>query len=618
MRARGAPGASRGSYGGLGSGAAGGLPVPSENPARVRAFERYAGGSRRGPTESRSNPQVPLGAVERGVREALANAEARGAPWGALLLAVHYGATFAVQVGAQDAVGRLGLLRSSLSAAACIALWLLWWRGRTVWRPGLALAVLTAVVLANSIARIAVDPQPWLGTRLAILFLGASLIAVSRRGLIAVVAAGLAVWGVALSEAPFEVDWAYESVFLVFAGGLAVLAHQLRVLMVRELVISHEAHVRSEAHLRRAQKLAGLVSFEWDLERGTLSWFDEGHRLGRNDRGGGSLEAFVGEVVHPEDRELVRDLIDFCSRAESAFQREVRLLGPGGSVHWIEAHGVSTRDASGRPMVLGALLDRTEQREAQAREADLLRELARRQDVSLLGEVTAMLAQELRQPLGAIVSHASDGLRSPGTAASEETERTLRAIRDEAERASDIVLRMADGSPREPSKREPVEVCEVATHVARLVDLEARQRGVKVRVQREVAPAWALADATQLAQVLSNLLRNGLDSVEEQSAPTGELVVTIAAGAPGWLEVSVHDSGKGIASDRVDAIFAPFYSTKPSGTGLGLAVSRRLVESFGGRLWVEPSEVGATLRFSLPRSAEGAPVQRRNPLPQPF
>ena len=84
----------------------------------------------------------------------------------------------------------------------------------------------------------------------------------------------------------------------------------------------------------------------------------------------------------------------------------------------------------------------------------------------------------------------------------------------------------------------------------------------------------------------------------------GELVVTIGAGAPGWLEVSEHDSGKGIASDRADAIFAPFFSTKPSGTGLGLAVSRRLVEAFGGRLWVEPSEVGATLRFSLPRGAD--------------
>jgi signal transduction histidine kinase len=140
--------------------------------------------------------------------------------------------------------------------------------------------------------------------------------------------------------------------------------------------------------------------------------------------------------------------------------------------------------------------------------------------------------------------------------------------------------------------------------VARLVDLEARQRGVKIRVRREVAPAWAFADAIQLAQVLSNLLRNGIEAIEEQGEPTGELAVSIGAGAPGWLEVSVQDSGKGIAPDRVDAIFAPFFSTKPGGTGLGLAVSRRLVESFGGRLWVEPSLAGATLRFSLPRSPD--------------
>jgi len=111
-------------------------------------------------------------------------------------------------------------------------------------------------------------------------------------------------------------------------------------------------------------------------------------------------------------------------------------------------------------------------------------------------------------------------------------------------------------------------------------------------------------DRFQLAQVLSNLLRNGIEAIEEQGEPTGELAVSIGAGAPGWLEVSVQDSGKGIAPDRVDAIFAPFFSTKPGGTGLGLAVSRRLVESFGGRLWVEPSLAGATLRFSLPRSPD--------------
>jgi signal transduction histidine kinase len=558
------------------------------------------------PTQAGANPQAPLGAVERGVRETLANAEATGAPWAALLLAVHYGATFALQLAEQDVVGRLGLLRSSLSAAACGALWLFWWRRRTVWWPGFALAVLTAIVLANSMARIAVDPQPWLGTRLAILFLGGSLITVSRRGLIAVIAAGLAVWCVALGAAPQKVDWAYESIFLVFAAGLAVLAHHLRVRMVREVVTSHQAHVRSDAHLRRAQKLAGLVSFEWDLESDALTWFDEGRRFGRSERGGGSLATFVDEAVHPEDRELARELIDFCSRAESAFQREVRLLGPDGSVRWVEAHGVSTRDAAGRAVVVGVLLDRTEQREAQAREADLLRALARRQGVALLGEVTAVLAQELRQPLAAIESHASGGLQRLEADSSSETGAALRAIRDDAARAADIVRRTADGLPRESARCEPVEIGEVATHVARLVDLEARQRGVKLRVLRELSPAWALVDATQLAQVLSNLLRNGLEAIEEQSAP-GELAVTIGAGAPGWLEISVHDSGKGIPPDRLEAIFAPFYSTKPGGTGLGLAVSRRMVESFGGRLWVEPTEAGATLRFSLPCSADPHP-----------
>ena len=223
----------------------------------------------------------------------------------------------------------------------------------------------------------------------------------------------------------------------------------------------------------------------------------------------------------------------------------MRLLGADGAVRWIEAQGISMRNATGRPVVVGVLLDRTEQRQTQAREASLLSELARRERASLFGELTSVLAEALRRPLAEIASHSAWGLASLGEGS--ESEESLRAIGAEAARAIDIVDNVIDAAPPEPVRREPVDVLEVATRVARLVDLEARVRGVKVRVQREVEAAWTIGNPDQRpAQVLSNLLRNGLEAIAEHGAATGELTLSIAAGAPGWLGVSVHDSGKGV------------------------------------------------------------------------
>jgi two-component system sensor kinase FixL len=154
----------------------------------------------------------------------------------------------------------------------------------------------------------------------------------------------------------------------------------------------------------------------------------------------------------------------------------------------------------------------------------------------------------------------------------------------------------------------PVELVGVAERVARLLDPEARDLGVSVLVRSAEGKAHAHANATQVAQVLGNLIRNALEAILEAGGSGGEIDVSIAPGEPGFLLVSVHDTGKGISADRVEAIFAPFYSTKRAGTGLGLAVSRRIVESFGGRLWLESGEAGATFCLTLPRAEVAALV----------
>jgi two-component system sensor kinase FixL len=147
-----------------------------------------------------------------------------------------------------------------------------------------------------------------------------------------------------------------------------------------------------------------------------------------------------------------------------------------------------------------------------------------------------------------------------------------------------------------------VNLAQVAERVARLLDFEVRELGVKVQVRCEGGAAWALANATQVAQILSNLLRNSLEAIAESQRGSGEVRFEIDGYEPGWVAVRVSDDGKGISPDQIEAVFAPFYTTKRDGTGLGLAVCRRLVESYGGRIWLEPAAEGASFRFTLPHA----------------
>jgi PAS domain S-box-containing protein len=442
--------------------------------------------------------------VEPGVRDALAAGERHGAPWAALLLAAFFGLTAFLE-------RESGALALALGpGAACLGLWVVWSRG-PVWPSGLQLFALAGVMFGSTLFRIFVDQSAWSGARLSVALVGASLIAPNPVALAAVVGAGLGVWGIGLTlAAPTGIAWAQSSAGLAFGAVLALLAIHLRVRMARDLLAWRERVEHSEAHLRRAQKLAGLGSAEWDLEQGTIRWSDEVGRIFGLGKGTPqpTLERFVDEMVHPDDRRGIHELMEFCRSSEGAFQREFRVVGDDGAVRWIEGHGVSLRDAEGGRRVVATLLDRTPQRQTQQRERELLRALTRRGGVSLIGEMAAVLAHELRHPLAAIANFANGGLRRLDSGATGEVGEALRAIEQEAERASDTIRSVTQVLQRAPVPAKPVNLAQVAERVARLLDFEVRELGVKVQVRCEGGAAWALANATQVAQILSNLLRN--------------------------------------------------------------------------------------------------------------
>ncbi len=228
-----------------------------------------------------------------------------------------------------------------------------------------------------------------------------------------------------------------------------------------------------------------------------------------------------------------------------------------------------------------------------------------------LGELAAALAHELRQPLAAIVNYArgcSRRLDAPPPIDVPALQEAQDEICQQAERASEILGALWSFARKGEPKREWVDLDHVVRDVLRLVEAEMHEHDVLVRWQADAAGTWVHADAIQVTQVLVNLVRNGIEAVAE--SPGGERALSIEtriAGA-GSVEVAVRDTGAGLAADLREQLFEPFTTTKPHGLGLGLSISRRIVEAQGGTIGVEPNQGGGSVfRFTLP-GRQGGPA----------
>ena len=221
--------------------------------------------------------------------------------------------------------------------------------------------------------------------------------------------------------------------------------------------------------------------------------------------------------------------------------------------------------------------------------------------VSALGEMAAQLAHELTQPLGAIANYAAGCRRRLEVSGevSPEVIEVVERISHEALRAGGIIRRMREFLQKSEPQRGAVDVNALVREVAALLDGEARERGVAVDLLLHDALPSVQADGVEIEQVLINLARNGLEAMQgETRAPT--LAIETRYSDPDTVEVLVRDSGPGLPDGGGAAIFEPFYTTKPRGLGMGLAISRTIVELHGGTLAASSGPAGATFRFTLP------------------
>jgi len=367
---------------------------------------------------------------------------------------------------------------------------------------------------------------------------------------------------------------------------------------------AEEALRRSEMYLAEAQRLSHTGSFGWDVVTGEIHWSEETYRIFECDPTTKPSVETVLDRTHPDDRIYVRQVIDRASTERSGFNAEHRLLVPNGAVKYVHvvAHRAAGEDPE-RAFLIGALTDITERKRAeQERERlrELEQELARINRVSMMGELAASLAHEIKQPIAAVMIHAQAGRqwirREPPEL--ERARQALAEIINEANRSASIVDRNRSLYSRGTPQREPIDLNEVIREMVVMLRDTASRHGISIRSEFDPGLPTTTADRVQLQQVLVNLMLNGIEAMPEGS---GELSVASRRTEDGQLLISVSDSGIGFSGENLEHIFAAFFTTKPQGTGMGLSISRRIIESHGGRLWASANTGrGATFQFTLP------------------
>jgi signal transduction histidine kinase len=360
---------------------------------------------------------------------------------------------------------------------------------------------------------------------------------------------------------------------------------------------------RSEAFLAEAQRLSLTGSFYWRVPTDEITWSEQLYRIFGFDRGALVTPELIGSRVHPEDIPLLHDTIERARGAGTDFECEYRLLMPDDSVKCLHMVAHGTRDEDGRLEYTGAVQDVTARRLSEQALGKARSELAHVARATALSALTASIAHEVNQPLSGIITNASTCLRMlaadpPDVAGARETAR--RTIRD-GNRASDVIARVrALFSKKEPAI-EAVDLNEVTREVMTLSlsDLQ-RNRVVLQSELTEDLPAIT-GDRIQLQQVILNLLRNASDAMADVHDRPRQLLVRTEREDGGRVRVSVRDAGIGVDPHNVDKLLDAFYTTKTDGMGIGLSISRSIIEKHHGRLWAEANDgPGATFSFSVP------------------
>jgi PAS domain S-box-containing protein len=362
---------------------------------------------------------------------------------------------------------------------------------------------------------------------------------------------------------------------------------------------------RSESHLAEAQRLTHTGSWIWRVpDRKALLLSEEWYRIyGFDPAQGAPVWEKRLERVHPEDRLKWKDTIERAIAEKTDYDLEFRILLLNGKVKWIHTVGHPVlSDAGVLEQFVGSSTDITERKSAE-QEREKLRQLeadlAHINRVSTLGEMAASLAHEIKQPIAAAITSANSCIEWLAHVPPNLDRARAAAARIDkyGNRAAEIIDRIRSFYKKSPSKRELVNVNGIVQEMLTLLNGEATRHSVAMRTELAAELPEVVVDRVQLQQVFMNLMLNAIEAMKDSG---GDLRVKSQL-QDGQLQFSVSDTGVGLPAEKMDQIFSAFFTTKPQGSGMGLAISRSIVESHGGRLWATANDGrGATFHFTLP------------------
>jgi PAS domain S-box-containing protein len=369
---------------------------------------------------------------------------------------------------------------------------------------------------------------------------------------------------------------------------------------------------RSEAFLADGQRLSRTGTFAWRPDAMKSVWSEELYRIHEIEPGT-PIPTDIAQIgVHPDDIPLVNETAARGAETGSDYEHTHRIVMPDGRIKFLHVMARATRDLEGRLEYIGAVQDVTQRLLSEEALTKSRSEIAHIARVMSLGVLTASIAHEINQPLTGIITNAETCLQMlddnpPDIEGARET--ALRSIRD-GNRASDVIARLRSLFKRKEFVAEIIDLNEATREVIALSSSELRRNRVALQLDFADYLPPVNGDRVQLQQVIINLLRNAMDAMREIEDRPRQLLIQTERDGGENVRLIVKDTGVGFIPDEADRLFESFYSTKNDGMGIGLAISRSIIEAHHGRIWATLNHgPGSTFLFSLPCGSSKARVR---------
>ncbi len=381
---------------------------------------------------------------------------------------------------------------------------------------------------------------------------------------------------------------------------------------IAERKAAEEELRRSETLLAQGQQLSRTASWTLQLPGGEMRWsaqlFDI---LGLDHDSDNPSYQLLTERIHPDDRSTFTEALTRAIEQDGAFSCEARIVMPAGTTKYVQALGEIRRDAGEGGELIGTIVDLTERRRTEQALRDAEAELARTLRLATLAELAAAIAHEINQPLAAITANGAACKRSlvHRPPMLDNAREAANCIVADGHRAAEVIARIRALFNNEEPDQQLLDINGIVEHVLDLSRGPIERQRVVAKTEFTDSPAMVMGDPVQLQQVLVNLVTNALEAMSGITGRRRRLTIRTEArpdsspeiGEGNAIVVTVEDSGSGLEPGQVARIFDSFYTTKPDGVGVGLAISRSIIEAHGGSLWAVPLQpCGARIGFTLP------------------